>query len=110
MNEKFETYKKFIDSFYTDDIKKEIEKRVKKDFPIDKIKKMMEEKCSIELYKEDDVECEVHLKGNPFSLLFNLYVIEDNIKKKYTVPEPIADIVKIIKNDEYILEVHDINE
>ena len=109
MNEKFETYKKFIDTFYTDNIKKVIEKRFKKDFPIDKIKKMMEEKCLIEIYKEDDGKSKAHLKGNPFSLLFNLYIIEDNIKKEYAVPEPIVDIIKLIKND-YILEVHDTNE
>lgn len=101
---------KFIDTFYTDDIKKEIEKRYKKDFPIDKIKKMMEEKCLIELYKEDDVTCKVHLKGNPFAFLFNLYALEDIIKKKYDVPEPIADIIKLIKNDEYSSEVDNKNE
>lgn len=110
MKEKFETYKKFIDTFYSDDIKKVLEKRFKKDFPIEKIKKMMDEKCSIELYKEDAVKCKAHLIGNPFSLLFNLYVLEDNIKKEYTVPEPISDIIKLIKNDEYRSEVHNINE
>lgn len=110
MSEKFKTYKKIIDTLYTDDIKKIIEKRYKKDFPINKIKKMMEEKCLIELYKEDDVKCKVHLIGNPFSLLFNLYLLEDNIKKEYDVPEPITDIIKLIKNDGYRSEVHNINE
>ena len=82
--------KKIIDSFfYTDDMKKEIEK----------IEKKMEEKCLIELYKEDGTECKAHLKGNPFSLLFNLYVLEDTIKKEYEVPEVLDDIIKLIKND-----------
>lgn len=109
MNEEFKTYKKFIDTFYTDDIKKVIEKRFKKDFPIDKIKKMMNEKCLIELYKEDEAKCRVHLEGNPFALLFHLYLLEDSIKKEYAVPEPVADIIKLIKND-YRPEVYDINE
>ena len=110
MKKKFESYKKFIDSFYTDDIKKVIEKRFKKDFPIDKIKKIMEEKCLIELYKEDDDnKCKIDLIGNPLSLLFHLYLLEDVIKKEYTVPEVLADVIKLIKND-YRPEVHDINE
>ena len=86
MKEKFETYKKFID-----------------------IKKMMEEKCLIELYKEDDVKCKVNLIGNPLSLLFHLYLLEDSIKKEYAVPEVLADVIKLIKND-YRPEVYDRNE
>lgn len=110
LKEKCESDKKFIDTFYSDDMKKEIEKRYRKDFPIDKMKEMMNEKCIIELDKKNSFECKTHLKGNPLALLFTLYVLEDNIKKEYAIPEPVADIIKLIKNDEYRTEVHDAND
>ena len=110
LKEKCESDKKFIDTFYSDDMKKEIEKRYRKEFPIDKMKEMMNEKCIIELDKENSFRCKTRLKGNPLALLFTLYVLEDNIKKEYAIPEPVADIIKLIKNDEYRTEVHDIND
>ena len=107
--EKFETDKKIIDTFYSDDIKKEIEKRYRKDFQIDKIKEMMNEKCIIELDK-NSFRFKTRLKGNPLALLFTLYLLEDYIKKEYAIPEPLADIIKLIKNDEYRTEVHNVND
>lgn len=110
LKEKCESDKKFIDALYNDEYKKEIEKRYRKDFPIDTMKKMMNEECLIEVHKENKKRCKIHLKGNPMALLFTLYVLEDNIKKEYAIPEPVADIIKLIKNDEYKSEVYDIND
>lgn len=110
LKEKCESDKKFIDTFYSDDMKKEIEKRYRKEFPIDTMKKMIDEKCTIELNKENSYRCDIHLKGNPMALLFCLYMLEDSIKKEYAIPEPLADIIKLIKNDDYNQEVHNISE
>lgn len=110
LKEKCESDKKFIDSLYNDEYKKEIEKRYRKDFPIDKMKKMMNEECLIEIYKENKKRFKTHLKGNPMALLFTLYILEDKIKEEYSVPEPVADIIKLIKNDEYRSEVYDIDD
>ena len=110
LKEKCESDKKFIDALYNDERKKEIEKRYRKDFPIDKMKKLMNVECLIEVHKENSFGFKTHLKGNPMALLFTLYILEDNIKKEYTIPEPVADIIKLIKNDEYSSEVYDIDD
>jgi hypothetical protein len=110
LKERCEIDKKFIDSHYNDEVKKNIEKRYRKDFPIDKVKKLIDEECIIELNKENSYRCDVHLKGNHMALLFCLYMLEDSIKKEYAIPEPLADIIKLIKNDDYNQEVYNINE
>lgn len=110
LKEKCGSDKKFIDACYNDEIKKDIEKRYRKDFQIDKLKKLIDEKCTIEVNKENSYRFDVHLKGNPIALLFSLYMLEDGIKKEYAIPEPLADIIKLIKNDDYKSEVYDIND
>ena len=110
LKEKCESDKKFIDALYNDEYKKEIEKRYKKEFPIDKMKEMMNEECLIEIHKENKKRFKTHLKGNPMALLFTLYILEDNIKKEYAIPEPVADIIRLIKNDDYSSEVFNIDD
>ena len=101
MREHFKDDKEFIDKFYNDKFKEEIKKRFRTDFPIDKVKSMIDETCAIEYYKKSDIMAESHLKGNPFALLFSLYILEEGIKKQYAIPEPVADIIKLIKNEDY---------
>lgn len=110
LKEECEKDKKIIDACYDDEMKKIIEKRYRKDFPIDTMKKFMNEKCYIEVDKENDVTCKAHLGGNPIALLFTLYMLEDNIKEQYAIPDPVADIIKLIKNNEYRSEVYQKND
>ena len=54
LKEKCESDKKFIDALYNDERKKEIEKRYKKDFPVEKMKKMMNDEYSSEVFDIDE--------------------------------------------------------
>lgn len=107
LRNEFNDDKELIDKHYNDNFKEEIKKRYKTDFPVDKIKSMLDETCTIEYYKKSDIMAESHLKGNPFVLLFSLYMLEDGIKKQYAIPEPVADIIKLIKDDSYSQEIID---